>query len=366
MIISICIVVMSGCNTENAKRSALVDQSQNLTSPQQSPASQPPPPPTPKIEKDFNSNNAIKSGFVDSDPEYIDLLTDYESQRRISHTNHEENSEFLEKYSPAYLKAKQERTNKINDYITQKTQNMDEGLKQSLIGEIEKQANEKYPQIKLNQFNKEASEVFAKKIDEFKNKHKENFFLIAAYDNYNSITGQCCFNLEKVRPHSSMESVALRSKMPVIRPIKSERELVEMNCLYSGKGPGVVEGTWLISGDSGRFKRDWLSAGNFEYGFVLKIPLETMNQVYNSVSSIHAASISRLIGDELSYGNYFCSPLNRNVTYDHNDVLLKESVVSFVRRNSIMLAAKGDPFEIKIKECHLIVLGCDKSFEKIY
>ncbi|HEY3401340.1 MAG TPA: hypothetical protein VGK03_11985 [Geothrix sp.] len=312
-------------------------------------------------------NNIAKNSLYDNDPEYHTLLIECQNfnMSKTFNNQFQGDIDLIAKYSPAYKSAIESRSFKIKNLLEVKTANLEDSMRKSIESNYKAELESQFPLIGINNYANEARNNFQKALNDFNNKHINDFYVVGTYDGYIPTEERAMFEIEKFRPARLWRRFE-KKYYPFAEPIADRQE---MNRFISS-----IDDYDPISLESGRWKKDLPPDNLSERTYKVKIPLEAMNNTLKAVDKRHESLINQLYQKELTFGSATYL-LGRGFndqylkTYYYSDekerTALMKRVRSFVRRVSIMLLAKGDPFEMNHKECHLVVLGVDNSFYRV-
>lgn len=345
-------------------------------------------------ESQVPTNKASKQTLMNNDPIFEELI-----KYKYSSKN-----EFILKFSNEYNKKLIE----YNRAIEEGNRTIEEKIKLFSNESIQKIEREKLtasinkiPPPPIFDYYSDAKENFNKRKEEYVLAHKNDFFMFATYEFYLPEKEVAIFSVKKAQifdEYIEAFDFAKSFGMQLFRKA-TENEIKESEHHWSDKKDTKI---YLLTsqkfenyqqfnaidynvGNTKRFirwERDWLhlpralsaqeSLDKFEtkLAIVVEIPIKQIDEIFSSVENIWNSKTDELINNEMKIGGEYSQNLSVRsesggpawYSYTREDV--QKYFKSFMKRNTIWLIAKGDPFNNKLSEVHLVVSGIDKSFIK--
>lgn len=339
--------------------------------------------------------------IMNNDSEFDSLLRDYRKLEALAKSEDEDSLKaFVQTYSGDYKtqqeRREKERQAKIQE-IEDKTKHLSDQFRKLAQEKDLKTLETTFPDLKAKTFLVDAKAEFFKRVDSFMERYRDAYFQFATYEFCMPEHKICFFSLKK-SPVFTEYSKELRSfSMPytpnLFRFVGKSRDLGEATInnedvyglmgYYSTMYYNKDQKNKIIDhrGSYGykNFERDWLNLPkqlNVEKAFspnnecklamAVEIPFEVMSEVVSASDNVWSKKIQDLVDKQMTIGEEsMIGPVTgaRLVTkYKYDEV--KEYMTAFLRRNSIFLIARGNPFKKEISETYLIVSGVDKYFVK--
>ncbi len=281
---------------------------------------------------------ANKLQLLDNDPEYV----------RLKHLN-EYDDGFIESL-PSYQAAIERRNALIRSRVQAVS---DPSLQQALTDEARKAV----PEVDKGKFRDEARTLMKQQKDSYAALHKDDYFIVATYENYYPSTQKALFSLAKKFPDQQAESFVKANFGSPVPRYQGDWVDPESRQTYDLRGFGQkVDPYDRISYD--RFKDDALedcqagsrpdfgggSSTYCELALVLAITPQQMDAAYAAAGQMMAEQIQSLYDNEVRAGGDH-SPTGAYYEYNPGWLLqIKGKVIAYVRRQSIWIVGRGgDP-----------------------
>ena len=388
-----CVTTFIGCKS---KQVGLTQESNNALS-------------TSNTEKSAIINEKPKESgpsFYDSDGNYNELKRSYDDFYKKLLKNIRYDSKnffvgiFVKKYSDLYGKDMREYQTQINniqeDVNTKLAKYSDESIRKSIEPNLKQQY--KTPKI-INASNivyiKDAMLNYENRLKLFIESHKNCYYILGGYEFYLPNENKCAFNLDKffnteldlktykfgvhgnrviARLVCESEAGGDHPHAVIDRPnsysITYADDYFGFNKISNNfKWPGSPDIPGYLEMNLRLDPTIKQSLDRFIKNIIIidNVTPETMNSAFNQVDQIWSSKIIELSKKENMALGERARSQGASEVYASNVSSSDYPVAKpFVRRQSIWLIAKGDPFKIEVKECYLFVSGQNTVLEKIF
>jgi len=341
------------------------DQKQNNSTPTAKPIVQKvveTPKPEPKVEK---------SKLWNDDEEFNKLLKYYVDRKNPKYNFISEFSEDYKNENAKNNKLIKERTDKIESMIGGFS---DEQLKKTARAEAEKKIK-RVPEIEYKKYIKSAVETYDSLVKACINRHENDYFVIGTYTSYYPIAKKALFDLRKM-------GICLYSKK-----LNSIGDGLSLSLKEHPLDPPYEGRDWYEEGKAYCYLKQFKESGHYDYSnedaaityihgaILISVTLEELNEMFDAVNAKWGWKVDELFQKQNNEGGYwtrysemYSGGQDKYHNYSEESPEISErrrkGWVGFVRRQSIFLVAKGNPFETDIKECYLTVSGMDEKYYK--
>jgi len=350
---------------------------------------------------------APRRKLMNNDGEFASLIGNY---RKLAGQEQGKDDEwvksFVQAYSPQYTKQEEEhekeRIRKVSQ-IAERTKNLSDQFRELARNKEMKSLTISVPEPKAKDFLGEATTEFMKRVDAFMERHKDDYFQFASYEFCFPEHELCFFSLKKagVFPEyvKELKKFSTPYTLDLYRSAKgtpADYGRSMATAIYGIMGYIPPDKIW-DSGEPNKiidimgsawqpynnWKPDWLDLPNIitnkktfdnglnlnhaknndpKFAITIKLPFETMDKMLSSVDKIWTSKIQEMTDKQMEIGqetHSFPDGTSFVRKYDLNEV--KTYMTRFIRRNSIFLIARGNPFKMELSEVHLIVSGMDND-----